>query len=739
MYVKVLLLLLVHLPSFVATARQHKADSLQRLIEAGGDSHPELANWYNQLSYAVVRNNTRLAVVHAQQALFYAEQSDNTFQLTRAHMNTGSAYYRAGKLDSAIYWYDAAEQLAEKHGEVEMMGNIVGNKSIILEEAGRYREALEGYRTSLRTMQQLGKEFGVMICYTNMGSVFDQLEQIDSALYYYNRSLRLSEKMEDTVGIAQSLHSIGKIYNKTDRSEQALGYYRKALAAGAAVNDNYGQVLTLDAMCNAYQNLDSTEKCLPLLHKALLLAQATENQRNISDTERNLGETYYRLETYDSALLYYNKSLASAKLFDNALREADAHLGRADVFIKLNLTDSAFNAISTAEEIYLKEENANDLLMLHKRWAAYYELQSEYAKSLQHFKQYKAISDSLYSEKKALSIVEMQERFAVQEKENKLILLQKEQEAMQSSIDVKNRSLTGTALFTFVAGAFALFFFRARNIKNKQNRLLTEKNFLIEQSIEEIKARDEEILLQNKQLEDKIIKINKLNEEKSYLIGVVAHDLKSPLNQITGLVGLLELEEDNLPSSAVELHKMIGAVSKRASKMVRSLLDAQQIEKKALNLEIERTPVPSFVAQVAEEFKIVAATKQIELDITTCATAYADIDRGLFRQVLENLLSNAVKFSNPNSQVKVFCQVESNTISVAVADNGPGIAEAERSKLFKEFTKLSNKPTAGEASTGLGLSIVKKLAEAMGGTVRHENNPDKGSTFWVELAEKPAP
>ncbi|HEX2906448.1 MAG TPA: HAMP domain-containing sensor histidine kinase, partial [Phototrophicaceae bacterium] len=102
-------------------------------------------------------------------------------------------------------------------------------------------------------------------------------------------------------------------------------------------------------------------------------------------------------------------------------------------------------------------------------------------------------------------------------------------------------------------------------------------------------------------------------------------------------------------------------------------------------------------------------------------------------QIIGNLVSNAVKYSPPQHFVTVSSEILEGRVRISVADEGPGISPDERKNLFKAFSKLSNKPTGGETSSGLGLWIVKELVDLHGGEVGVDCPPDGGSIFWVEL------
>jgi signal transduction histidine kinase len=109
------------------------------------------------------------------------------------------------------------------------------------------------------------------------------------------------------------------------------------------------------------------------------------------------------------------------------------------------------------------------------------------------------------------------------------------------------------------------------------------------------------------------------------------------------------------------------------------------------------------------------------------------VDRDYFTQILENLISNALKFSSMNTIIRISSLENNEACRIAVSDEGPGFNKKELKQLFYENKKLSPKPTNGESSNGLGLSIVKKYVEAMNGKVWCEAKPGKGSTFYIEF------
>ena len=239
--------------------------------------------------------------------------------------------------------------------------------------------------------------------------------------------------------------------------------------------------------------------------------------------------------------------------------------------------------------------------------------------------------------------------------------------------------------------------------------------------------------------------LRQMNEEKNEFMGIAAHDLRNPLGAITGYAELVLEEMDSLPVPAAEPWARVarevteGAgrireTSRRMTEMVQNLLDANRIERGEMHLERQPTDVGPALASVIESQRPRATAKRQSIHWETPGTAaVALVDRGVVVQVFENLVSNAVKYSPPGTNITVRLRSSATTVRCEVQDEGPGLNAEDLKKLFGKFARLSAKPTGGEHSTGLGLSIVKKMVEAMSGRVWCESEPGRGATFIVEF------
>ena len=228
--------------------------------------------------------------------------------------------------------------------------------------------------------------------------------------------------------------------------------------------------------------------------------------------------------------------------------------------------------------------------------------------------------------------------------------------------------------------------------------------------------------------------LSKANAAKNRFLGMAAHDLRNPLASIRGLAEFLrEGAVGALTKDQAELIQTIHEASQSMLEMVNELLDLATIESGELKLHLESQDLTELVARSIALINMEAAKKRTRIVLADPAPPLLlRIDAAKMRQVVDNLLSNAVKYSPPGSTITAFVRT-SGTAEFAVRDQGPGIPEGERDKLFKDFSRLSVKPTGGEKSTGLGLAICRKIVEAHKGTICADNLPAGGCEFRVLL------
>ncbi len=227
------------------------------------------------------------------------------------------------------------------------------------------------------------------------------------------------------------------------------------------------------------------------------------------------------------------------------------------------------------------------------------------------------------------------------------------------------------------------------------------------------------------------------NQWKSELLGIAAHGLRSPLQGIMGYAELIQQtghDPEIIRRQASRIHKS----SEQMLAMIHDLLETASLDGGRISLKLAAVDLDQLAAAVVEAWRAPASRKEqrISLEAAPCR---ALTDEGRIREVLENLLSNAVKFSPLGAGIEVRVREDGGRICLEVRDQGPGLSDEDKGKLFSKFTRLSARPTAGEPSTGLGLFIVKRIVEILDGRILVESPPGGGSLFRVELPAAPGP
>jgi signal transduction histidine kinase len=241
-------------------------------------------------------------------------------------------------------------------------------------------------------------------------------------------------------------------------------------------------------------------------------------------------------------------------------------------------------------------------------------------------------------------------------------------------------------------------------------------------------------------LEDKVKertdRLIALNAEKNEFLGIVAHDLKNPLANVKMFTDLMHRDVETL--SKDEIKEYTGDVLSETDRMftlITNLLDVNKIERgfKANPIKLD---LASLTEAITDNYRSRAEQKSLTLHFESKAPiANVSADEVATMQVVENIVSNAVKYSPVGANKNIWVRVvpAEKAWRVEVQDEGPGLSDDDKAKLFGHFARLSAQPTGGEHSTGLGLSIVKKMVEAMNGKIWVESEKGKGATFIVEL------
>ena len=244
-----------------------------------------------------------------------------------------------------------------------------------------------------------------------------------------------------------------------------------------------------------------------------------------------------------------------------------------------------------------------------------------------------------------------------------------------------------------------------------------------------------ELIREKKKLETANTKLQQLNFEMNKYLGMAAHDLRNPIGNSFAYTDLLISDYENIQKEdQISFLKIINKQCSYALTLIETFLDASKIEAGILDLNLNKHNFITIIRESIEQNRMFAEKKsqQIVLEhdddlmLVTC-------DREKMLQVVNNLISNAIKYSEPGKTIIVNVEERGDSLQTKVIDQGPGIANEELGLIFKPYGTASTKATAGEKSTGLGLTIVKKIIESHKGNLKVKSKLNFGSEFSFSI------
>lgn len=275
--------------------------------------------------------------------------------------------------------------------------------------------------------------------------------------------------------------------------------------------------------------------------------------------------------------------------------------------------------------------------------------------------------------------------------------------------------------------ALAGFFFAGHSLRVSRLKKSEERLAAV------VRQRTQSLETEKAISERQASELKQANSIKNEIIGIVAHDLKNPLTAILGYASLLADHPDLSEEGKKDVRQIVMA-SERMDHIISQLLQIAEIDAGNLNLRIGPVNLTQVLYQLIAQHSRVAARKNqtIHCDLEDDVVIRGDSEK--VKSIAENLMSNAIKYTPKSGTIRVILTRNGDVGQLAVEDEGPGIRDEELPRLFQRWSRLSARPTGGETSTGLGLSIVRQFVDLHSGRLRVENRREHiGSRFVVEL------
>lgn len=566
-----------------------------------------------------------------------------------------------------------------------------------------YTKAIHHLEKALLLSRSLGEkklEGNILI---HLGIVHKNSDPAKAIELYYE-SLEIHKMLNDRLSEAHLLNNIGVVFKMLGNYSTALEYYLQSLDIKEEVGVEKTIHNTLSNIGNIYVIMNEYDKALDYAMRSLKLLRKHNTRINEPVVLGNVALCNKMLGHYKEAMNYYGEAIEVAKETGNRQSEADNYDGIGELYLINGDMDSALSSFNKALEI---AEDINDrslIASIHLNLGKGYLQSGDNEKSL----------DELLK-------------------------------GLEHTKETDDRKMMGDyyqAISSYYESigdyVKAVDYLKLHNDSNrelilKQSEMVT-KSLMIQHEAERHQKEAESNRARNEELTRIVKRLDEINEDKNNFIGIVSHDLRDPVSSVYSIAELILGDYDNF--SEEERKDFINDIktsADRVIKLLQTLLDINAIETGQFKTEFESNDLTEITKEVISYYKDRAIAKNLDIRFTEEQHSLFYGDRRSVEQIISNLLSNAIKYSPPGKNIYIKTSEASNAVRFEIDDEGPGLTQEDQKKLFGKFMRLSARPTAGEESFGLGLSIVKKLVNMNKGKVWCESEEGKGAKFFVEL------
>jgi signal transduction histidine kinase/tetratricopeptide (TPR) repeat protein len=670
-------------------------------------------------------------------------------------LNQLSYLYDGYKTDSALLLAtkacEMASSLADKRGEARAYINI-GN---IKETKGLYDAALEAHFRGVAIAKSIPDNFLLARAYNGIGIVYSDQGKFQEALKAYLQSLSIYEALADTINISRALNNIAIVHQNLQHFDNAMQYYRRSFTLAVAQHDSKSTIVAAGNLGQMYVLRKQYDSALIFLQQSYTISQEVGDKHSMAARLNDIGELLQVQGNYKDALQYMTESLRLKEEMGESTYIINSLSAIATVLAAAGRAQEgliyARRSVDSAEKMGAKTLLQTSLEAL----VTVYDSLGRHREALREYRKLSELRNALLSEESLKKSMQLQAQYESEKKDKQILRLTKDQELQETTRQML--LALGVVLLAALAALYSRYRLKASSERALQehnaeilcqqllletqaadiqtaNTALHEKNLALQHQQEILEEQAREIEIANTSLQEKNFELESLNNEKNEFLGIAAHDLKNPLTHIMMASGTATRYYDRMTDNDIqEQFHSIGNVAGRMQEIIANLLDINAIERGGLTLNIASFDISPKLKGIVNDYITSAGEKHITFHCEASSAVTVVADEQAVMQVLDNLVSNAVKYSPHGKKIFVRLSASDRAVRVEICDEGPGLSEEDMKKLFGKFARLSARPTAGEHSTGLGLSIVKKLVEAMNGKVWCESELGRGASFIVEL------
>src|SRR5665648_83204 len=634
---------------------------------------------------------------------------------------------KESNLDSAFALSIVIQKKAEKINDQKSIWEARIEQGIVYNGLGYPDSSLSIISQVLKETQKQSNRLVEIKAHLELSLIFQQSFNFQAAVNHLIQAEKLL-KNDDTFDLRfDILNRLGIVHRGMKDYPSALKYFdilENKYFDQLSSNQRFSLFVNKANVFAVLQEYDKTEK---LFNKAYEEVRNTNSPDDLASITYNLGTLFYKQERYKEAEEYITKSLEAHLKIGNQTKIERCYRVLGSIYYDQKDYYKAKDYYNMALEIAqsIKNPNSimgnyNNLYLTYWNLGYYNENIADLTTALSYYQKYTLMNDSLYNIDTSAKILELEKQYETEKKNNQIALLEKENQHQEDQITVQLAQRDYLVLIIILVSGtlliFVYFFYYYKKVNKRSH------------------AQSESILVQKNQIAEQNLKLQKSLNTQNKLFSIIAHDLRSPLASIFNISNLIGfyIEDENYE----DLEKTVKMMDQKTEQIL-SLTDNLLSWAKSQTEGLQPFFMPLSVKEIFDEcldlYRPIAGDKNITIDCLEQTDLMIWADRNMVKTICRNLVNNAIKFTHKNGQIKFWHEHSDQFARISIKDSGIGIEEAKLQSLFEISPEKATAGTAGEKSTGLGLSVCKEFADALKGKIWVESEKNLGSQFNVEL------
>lgn len=637
---------------------------------------------------------------------------------------------------------------------------------LMFQKDGRDKDAMKTFYKGLNIAKKQNDYTNISKIYSLIGNIHLIKSDFQDAFSCFQESQKINEKNKDKYGIIRDNLNFGILYLNLYTMDDALKYFNLALKSAYQLGDeNLGKILynkgiATEKSSGGYEpktRLEKLHEAMKLYENSLNFAKEKGDKLLYALNLERMGNIHYWLHNHQQALSQFESAYNIIEKYGGK-NELATIQGKLGVIYFVVATDSISKLNKIEKQIYKKKgfDYLKKAIEQNTKYEYYDQLRTNYSNISE---MYYSLNDTINAIRAAAELnsvagkmfqLDKLLKLTKEEKQYELKIQQQVYENEKKINEIKQENQKRVYLIAVIASIIVVLILVLYFVKiYKNNKILEVKNKIISDTNDDLKIMNEVIrydALQLSELNFKLLEsekqLTKSNRTKDKFLSILAHDINNPIQSLViSSQGLLHYRQKYTPQDIDHKLKNLNDTSFALSDLVNTIVNWARSQSGEIEFKPVKLQVELIVKNVLKLLKSNIENKKIKVDYSETSEVFVTADENMLSIILRNLISNAIKFTHKDGEIQIGIiksQSEPNNstdeyFTIFVKDNGVGMNNITKERLFEIAGNATTPGTEGEKGTGFGLILCKEFVERHKGKIWVESEVGKGSTFYISI------